>query len=266
MLQSLIAEYSWLVFALAAAAWLFRLWRLKLGKQYPTLVAFLLYLITDSVVSHLLTLPTFRYPGAAWYRWFYFITQPIFWLLSFLVVLEVYSRMLCGYRGFQRLGDLAKYAALGGVALVITMVIVFDASDAGPSTLAVQVIMLQQRAVYVALTTLCLILASFAAVFHLSIPKNVQYVFAVFGLMFSGFAVMETLGAHLGAPARAIQAVAVPVLYVVGLVAGACLFSANGEQMAVQARGFAPLSEDSESMVLGRLEGFNQLLLKVLRS
>jgi hypothetical protein len=266
MFERFIAEHSWLVFTLAAAAWLFRLWQLKLGRQYPTLVAFLLYLITDSVVSHLLTLSAFRYPGATWYRWFYFTTQPVFWLLSFLVVLEVYSRMLSGYRGFQRLGDLAKYAALGGVALVISMVILFDASDSGPSTLAVQVIMLQQRAVYVALTTLCLILASFAAVFHLSIPRNVQYTFAVFGLMFSGFAVLDTLGAHLGDEARIVQAIAVPVLYVGGLVAGACLFTAAGEQVAEQAHEFSPLSDESESMVLGRLEGFNQLLLKVLRS
>ena len=266
MFERLIAEYSWLVFTLAASAWLFRLWQLELGRRYPTLVAFLVYLAVNSVVGFLLTLPAFRYPGATWYRWFFFVTQPLFWLLSFLVVLEVYSRMLSGYRGFQRLGDLAKYAALGGVALVIGMVILFDASGSGPSTLAVQVILLQQRAVYIALTTLCLILASFAAMFHLPIPKNVQYVFAVFGLMFSGFAVMETLGTHLGEQARAAQAVAVPVLYVVGLVAGACLFSADGEQLAVQARAVTPLSGDSENLVLGRLEGFNQLLLKVLRS
>lgn len=266
MFATFIAEYSWLVFTIAASAWLFRLWQLELGRRYPTLVAFLVYLTVNSVVGFLLTLPAFRYPGATWYRWFYFITQPVFWLLSFLVVLEVYSRMIAGYRGFQRLGDLAKYAALGGAALVITMVILLDASDSGPSTVAVQVIMLQQRAVYVALTTLCLILASFAAVFHLAIPRNVQYTFAVFGLMFSGFAVLDTIGAHLGGEARMVQTIAVPVLYVGGLVAGACLFTAAGEQAAERVHGFSPLSGESESMVIGRLEGFNQLLLKVLRS
>lgn len=266
MLVSLISEYMWLIFVLAAGAWAARLWQLKLTRRYPTLFCFLLFLATHSLVEHLLTLPPFRYPGAAWYRWFFFLSRPVWWLLSFLVVLEVYNRMLAGYRGFQRLGDLAKYGALGSVAVVICAIVVLDPVGAGPSTLAVKVVLLQQRAVYVALTTLCLILASFAAVFRLDIPKNVQHVFAVFGLMFSGFAVLDTLQAHIGNDIQAFRAIAIPVLYVASLVAGSVLFSPNGENAPVPAGSRSPLSAESEALTVGRLEGFNELLLKVLRS
>jgi hypothetical protein len=239
-----------------------------LWRKYPALLSFLVYVVLNPLARQIISLPMFGASSQQLYRWFYFIGQPLWWLLSFLVVLEIYQRMLVGYRGFQRLGELAKYGALGTVALVVSMLIAADPAGNGPGTLAVRAILLQQRGVYISLTVLCLLLASFAVVFHLAIPKNVQHVFGVFGIMFSGFAVLETLKAHFGEQVNQLQAVVTPALHVGCMLTGGLLFSRAGEEVDAPVFGHSVLALDTgtEAVLVGRLEGFNQLLLKVLRS
>lgn len=269
---SAIAEvwdsYGWLILAAATGVWAFRVWRSGLSRKYPMLLIFLAYVILNPIVRRIISMPEFGASSQQVYRWFYFIGQPIWWVLSFLVVLEIYQRMLVGYRGFQRLGELAKYGALGTVAVVVSLLISVDPAGNGPGTLAVRAVLLQQRGVYISLTMLCLLLAAFAAVFHLSIPKNVQHVFAIFGIMFAGFAVLEVLDAQLGEQVRWYQAVVTPALHVGCMLTGAFLFSRAGEEAGAAVPGHSVLALDAgtEAVLVGRLEGFNQLLLRVLRS
>ena len=260
--------YSWLFFAIAPVVWALRVYLLGLWRKYPALLIFLVYVALNPVVRQIISLPLFKESSQQLYRWFYFVGQPLWWLLSFLVVLEIYQRMLAGYRGFQRLGELAKYGALGTVALVVSVLIAADSAGNGPGTLAVRAILVQQRGVYISLTVLCLLLASFAVVFHLSIPKNVQHVFGVFGIMFAGFAVLETLKAHLGNEVAQFHAMAGAVLHIGCMLTGAYLFSRAGEVVDAPVFGHSVLALDTgtEAVLVGRLEGFNQLLLKVLRS
>jgi hypothetical protein len=260
--------YSWLFFAIAPVVWAFRVYLLGLWRKYPALLIFLVYVALNPVVRQIISLSLFSESSQQLYRWFYFVGQPLWWLLSFLVVLDIYQRMLAGYRGFQRLGELAKYGALGTVALVVSVLIAADSAGNGPGTLAVRAILVQQRGVYISLTVLCLLLASFAVVFHLSIPKNVQHVFGVFGIMFAGFAVLETLRAHLGNEVAQFHAVAGAVLHIGCMLTGAYLFSRAGEEVDAPVFGHSVLALDTgtEAVLVGRLEGFNQLLLKVLRS
>lgn len=261
-------EYSRLVFVIAPGVWMLRVCVFRLWRKYPALLVFLVYLVINPVVWWAISLPMFGASAPRLYRWFYFLGQPIWWLLSFLVVLEIYHRMLAGYRGFQRLGELAKYSALGTVAVVVSTVIAIDPAGNGPGTYAVRAIVLQQRGVYVALTVLCLLLASFGAIFQLSVPKNVRSVFGAFGVMFAGFALLETLKAYLGEPVAAIHAIGGATLDVGCLLTGAFLFSRAGEEVDAPVLGHAVLAFDTgtEAMLVGRLEGFNQLLLKVFRS
>lgn len=262
------AGYSWLLFAIVPAVWAFRVFLLGLRRKYPALLIFLVYVALNPVARQIIALPVFAESSQQLYRWFYFIGQPLWWLLSFLVVLEIYQRMLAGYRGFQRLGELAKYGALGTVALVVSVLIAADSVGNGPGTVAVRAILLQQRGVYISLTVLCLLLASFAVVFHLSIPKNVQHVFGVFGTMFAGFAVLQTLKAHLGSEMATLDAIAGAILHIGCMLTGAYLFSRAGEEVDAPVFGNSDLAFDTgtEAVLVGRLEGFNQLLLKVLRS
>lgn len=69
-----------------------RLWRLGLLREYRLLVIFVAFIAVRDVA--LMCMP----PRSTMYAWVYFCSTPITWILAVFVALDVYGRVLLGYR------------------------------------------------------------------------------------------------------------------------------------------------------------------------
>jgi hypothetical protein len=134
--------------------------------------------------------------------------------------------------------------------------------------------MVQERGVYIGLTVLCIALLSFAWFFKLRVPRNVRVIFGVFGLVFvaqAGFVVvLLQLGGGLQAEngtqlehLEEIRRLILSVVGVVSMLAGTVLFSSGEKDLATAKPA---LSLETEAAMSQGLQGFNSVLLKVLRS
>jgi hypothetical protein len=209
--------------------------------------------------------PIYKLYGKAWV-----VSQPLFWTLSFCILVEVYVRILDDFKGLQKLGHLTMYLALGLVGCLYLAMVFVDSSASTWSRFWV----LQERGVYIGLTVLCLALLSFAWFFKLRVPRNVRVVFGVFGLIFAaqaGFVVMLLqvgfgLQLEKAAPLAHLEEIKRLIVSMVGAVsmlAGTVLFSSGEKDLAV-ARPI--LTVETEAAMSQGLQGFNSVLLKVLRS
>ncbi len=262
--------------------WLVRLARLKLLRQYPALSAYLgiATILTLAVYGLLQILPQWRdydsniVPIFKIYGWVWVVSQPLMWTLYFCIVVEVYTRILDDFKGLQRLGQIVMYVVLAGVGCLYLAMIFLDTSAAMWRRFWI----IQERGVYIGLTVLCLLLLSFAWFFKLRVPRNARVVFGVFGLTFAiqaAFVVVLLVEggneAFLdGIPATGaladlerLKLAVMPIVATVSMLVGAVLFSARDSELAVARPA---LSRESEAMMSEGLQGFNDVLLKVLRS
>ena len=258
-----IPQLSWLLATVVQALWVFRIWRLGLTRRYPVLFSFLLSTLAFSLISVLLiqfNVQTSAGVNRPLYSWFWVVTQPIMWTLSFCVIVEMYNRILVDFAGLRRLGQLTMYLASGAVATLLLSMIFLETSLQTWRRFWFY----HEGTVYVGLTLLCLLLVSFALFFHLKTPRNVRILFGVFGLIFATQAFMRMLGSEWGDDYVRLRDLAVPIISVVCLGVGAFAFSKAGErdgEMAVP-----KLDPGAETAMATGLQGFNDVLLKVLRS
>jgi hypothetical protein len=272
----------WVATCVLQVVWLVRLARLKLAKKYAALSSYLLVATALSIAAYvcLQLLPSWTandssiLPAYKFYGWLWVVSQPLMWTLSFCIIVEVYNRILEDFKGLQRLGYFAMYAALGGVGCIYLAMIFLDASAAWWRGFWI----VQERAVYVGLTVLSLLLLSFAWFFNLRVPRNARVVFGAFGFVFAiqaGFVVLLLASGGKeallnGMPAtdalrdlEMLRLAVMPIVAVVSMLAGTVLFSSGESEMALARPS---LSRESEALMSEGLQGFNDVLLKVLRS
>jgi hypothetical protein len=195
------------------------------------------------------------------YGWFWVVSQPLLWTFSFCLIVEMYNHMIAEFAGLRRLGQLMMYGASVAAALLLLTMIFADTSLATWRRFWIH----QEGSFYVALTTLCLLLISFAVFFHLSVPRNVRVLFAAFGISFATQAFMRMLGSQLGDDFTQLRDFVIPLISVACLATGVLLFSRKGEadSAAVAARRLDP---HTEAALASGLQGFYNVLVKVLRS
>ena len=262
-----VSQFAWLATSILQVVWLFRLFRLKLTRDYPVLVVYLSATTLLSVVAFAfrLLLPQWDSAGAKplyeFYGWFWVVSQPLLWTLSFCLVVEMYNRMIVDFAGLRRLGQLMMYGASVIAALLLLTMVFADTSLATWRRFWMH----QEGSFYVALTTLCVLLILFAVFFHLSVPRNVRVLFAAFGAMFATQAFMRMLGSSLGEEFTQLRDYLIPLISIACLAVGTLLFSRKGEadSEAIAARRLDPRTETA---MAGGLQGFNNVLVKVLRS
>jgi len=266
---SWVSLIAWLTTCILQVAWAWRLVSLRLHREYPALFLYLIVttLLSVGVIGFLQILPPWTdndssiVPIYKAYGWFWVVSQPLLWTLSFCLVVEMYNRMIVDFAGLRRLGQLVMYGASVIAALLLLTMVFADTSLATWRRFWMH----QEGSFYIALTTLCVLLILFAVFFHLSVPRNVRVLFAVFGAMFATQAFMRTLGSELGEEFTQLRDYLIPLISIACLAVGTLMFSRKGEadSEAIAARRLDPRTETA---MAGGLQGFNNVLVKVLRS
>ena len=245
-----------------------RLRQLGLVRRYPVLFLYGAFELVREALLLYLRLSDARILGLRGYGLVYVVTEPVVWGLYFLLVLELYSRMVEEFPGLRRLGRLAMYSALAGVTAAVCLLMALDRQAGYDEYPWLSYLALQQRGVYLALSAIMLLLLLFVAHYRLSIRRNVWVLCGCFGGYFLSSAILVTLREHYGKvfvdPWRNVLP---PLSYLVALLAGVLFVTKEGEQ---QSRPISVLwarpSAELEAALALRLQGFNQVLVKVLRS
>jgi hypothetical protein len=182
--------------------------------------------------------------------------------LSFLVLLQVYQRLVESYAGFQKLGQVVLYVAVGGASAVM-LGSIFLGPGGNLQDLAFFWI-LEERGVHLALTCVTLALLGFAVFFRLLPPRNVVILFAVFGLLFTGQTFAWALRDFFGWDFRGSRLLVSSTVYCICFLVGAVTFSRVGEQVGYLAHTTLP-GGGNGSGGSSRLEEINEALLNVFR-
>lgn len=237
-----------------------------LTARYPVTVTCLVFSAGRMAAELYLWSSGIRLFGRDGYGLVYLVTQPILWILYFLVVLELYSVTLDEFPGIQRLGKLVLFSALGAVALACgTLMVVDHEAGIDPSPFLLH-LALQQRSVFITLSAVTLLLLLFIGHYRLPVPRNVLILWACFGGYFISSAVLLTLRWHFGADFKPIRDLSNAVFYFLALAGATIFLSRAGE---TETRPIRPLwggrSRELELNLSLQLQNFNEALVKVLR-
>lgn len=232
------------------------MWREGLTRRYGCLTLFLAAAAAQSGAA----LPLRQFSNA--YAVVYFVSTPILWLLSYLVVLELYRLILEDYPGISRAGRKGINWCLA-LAILIAIATSAGSRIASPNFPFLQVFYAVERSTLLGLLLFLVLIQLFLFRYRLRLSPNRIYYSVGFACYFGiGIAadIVEPrlLGRRMFLPlSLALAAVANMIL-----LAGAFLLTREGEarpslDMADQTDGQKRLQE--------QLAGMNQLLRRVAR-
>jgi hypothetical protein len=258
-------QVFWYVEIALRALLLGRVLQLGLAKRYPVLTTLLGFMTVRSVVSVFLLQAGKQGIHSPAYSWVYVIGQPIIWVLYFLFILELYSRMLEEFPGIRRLGRLVLYSALGVTTALCCALIVVDQRAGREAYPFLSFLVLQERSVFLGLGALILLLLLFVSHYRLSIPRNVWVLLACFGGYFLGNATLLTLRRYFGGDFMPIRNLVSPLLVLSALSGAVILLSKAGElETRPMSRLWKGQDPELEQTLAFQLRGFNRALGKVL--
>ncbi len=262
-----LADVLWYGGIAVDAVLVARLWRLRLVRRYPVLLAFGVVGLVRGTLLVYLRFSDSRLLGLKAYALAYVVSQPLEWALFFLLVLEFYSRMLEDFPGIRRLGGLAMYSALASIAGGVCLLVALDQQAGFHPYPFLSYLAQQQRGVYLALCAIMLFLLLFVAHFRLSISRNVWILCACFGGHFLASSALLTLREHYGVAFVFWRNLLQPLSYLVALLVGVLFVTRAGEQQSYPISAlWGRTSPELEAALAMRLQGFNQVLVKALRS
>lgn len=265
--MSAVIESLYLANCLLALFWAVRIWRLRLVRRYPVLFAYLVVATAFDLLGQWLYGSSLRIWGQKAYNLYWVLTTPLFWLLGLGVVLEVYTHMIENYAGVRKLGRIVLYGFLGGTVVTILALFYVDPYRIPDLNRWKSLWLKQEQGVYLTMAALVFALLMFKRIFGLSVPKNVQLIFATFGLYFAGFAALMVIRTFVGPDFRPIRDLLSMMLYAGCLVGGVLLFSTAGEKTNVgeSLAGGRP-SPEMAARAAQQLQSFNERLVRVLNA
>ena len=262
-----VIEFVWSAKWVLASIWAIRIWRLKLVGRYPVLFTYLvLFSLFDLLGSWLHGSHVLVWNVRA-YDIFWVSFTPVCWALWIAIVFEVYGHMIERYAGVRKLGRLVLYGSLGSLGLLVGVLLYLNPDSILEIHQWKALWLRQEQGINIGIAALVFILLGFKRVFGLSIPRNVQLIFATFGTYFALAACLMVVRTYVGPEFRPIRDMASMLLYVACLAIGVLLFSRTGEAGAEVYR-MAGSDADARPAMAARaarhLESFNQRLVKVL--
>ncbi len=258
-----LVEALWLGAQLLATIWAIRIWRLGLIRRYSILFTYLALVAPIQFVGYFLYSSSVSVGGQKAYNVFWVVFTPLHWVLWFGVTFEVYGHMLENYAGIRKLGRIVLYAALAGAALVVATLLYADPYRIPDLNRWKSFWLKQEQGVSLGIAGLVFVLLLFKRTFRLAVCRNVQLVFATFGLYFAGIAALLVVRTYVGPDFRHLRDIISLVLYASCLAVGGGLFSGTGEAQK------PPLDDGDPrpamaSRAAEQLQSFNDRLVRVL--
>jgi hypothetical protein len=247
------------VFFLAKLLWL------RLAIRYRTLTAYLLFSLFRSAILILLDRSGSRILGLSGYNLVWVATQPVLWLLYFLIILEIYSIMLQDFQGIVQLGRFVLLAGVGAATLGCWLLVTVG-GRAGPFRYPfLAYLALQERGVFFCLSAAMLIVVAFASYYRIRPARNVRVLCASFGGYFIVNGIFLVLYRFVGDDFLVSRTVLNGFSYCLALLGAAACISAAGEVAADSAAPPAEPDANLERALSLQLESFNQALVRVFR-
>lgn len=243
------------VFAALSASVSIKLWRTGLWRRYPALLGFLL---VSSVLS-----AVFLASNDRAYETYWKILQPVTWIFSVGVVLELYTVILERHKGLATFGRWIQYAGFVLSTLVSLLALlprIRDAANrADPALVYYYAI---ERGVDCGMVVFLLVILVWLTQYPVPLSRNV----VIHSLAYTTLFVSNSVG--LFAQAFFGFALSQPVTVALTGVFGLCILTwliflnAEGEEIRVTVARFTPEHEDR---VLKQLDAVNQALLRLSR-
>ncbi len=248
-----------------------RLRQQRLHRIYRIFAIFLLFRAARSALLAVLPpiwyslqggpLPRFNENNV--YAWTWVITLPVLWLLHILVVLELYSLVLQGYKGIASMG---RWVVFAGLAIAVVPSFVTFSAEITHSTVHSAIlrwIFVLTRGLDSSLVLFLLFITAFLVWFPVPLNRNVILYSTVYAFYFTTGALTE-LGGNLGSPAvrdAMIATSVVATLLSVGIWI-ALLNRAGEEKTVVVCHAWAP---QREALLLQQLAAINNSLIRSAR-
>ncbi len=248
-------ESLWFGVNLCQLLWAVRIWRLDLGRVRPFLLAYLS--IGLPMICSSFAIRWFG-PEEAWaYELFWRWTQPLYWAITLLVLVETYNHVFGRLGGFRTAGRLFyRLTSVGVGALYLWMILVGDMPESWYEFWGAH-----QWGFFVAAATFFFLIAVFARIFHAPLSANDQLVIVTFGLMIAGSAAAMTLQEIWSARVHEVAIVVMPAIYLCMFGLAALRFSKQGEN----ANAEETEASVAEAEILENLDTMNRALGKTLR-
>jgi len=255
-----IVEFTRLLIATSVAlhlALLARMWRLSLRPQFPSFFYYLAFEAFALCSSLLFT------PKSDYYFYVYQVSQPILWLFSILVLLELYGLVLARYTGIATLSRKVLLIALGiaiGISFLTLSADLQFARHRYPVLLYYTVV---HRGLTFSLLLFQILITGFLLWFPVPLERNVTRHSLVY---FCSFLVSSAAVFYRNITGSNVT----PEVNVV-LMAASCVclvgwlwaFSTPGE---VQSPAFRPkLAPEEEERLLAQLSSINDAILRGTR-
>lgn len=205
---------------------LWRLWSEKLVRTYLFLAVYL----AAEAVNDIVLIPVD--PTSLRYVYIFVISSPVLWLLSYLVILELYRLVLEDYPGIASAGRKAVSWALG-LAVIIAVVYAIPDLRAirGPSTTVrvVRVYFVLERSIALGILVLLVLLQLFLLRYRLRLSPN-RIVYATgYAVYFAVTMAQDVIATALGIKAVYGLSLWTFVAASASLLVGAALLSQRGE-------------------------------------
>lgn len=235
-------------------------------SRYPFLFSYLVFTVARNTALVALRHNGLRLAGRNGYSTVYIFTQPIVWLAYFLVIMELYSRMLDEFPGVRRLGRIVMVSGLVLVGLVAGALMLVDQPAGFDPWPFLSQLALQQRTAYLSLGGLTLLLLVFILHYRLPISRNVWVLYACFGGFFLVSALLFALRRYFGAAFQPWRDVVGALAHTLALGFSVLMISKAGE---TERRPISTIwgqrDPRLEAALSAQLQGFNQVLVKALR-
>jgi len=197
------------------------------------------------------------------YKRFWEITQPLTWLFSVLVVLELYTLILERHKGLATFGRWIQYAGLS-ISTLVSVLVMLPRIQAGtrPANEVVLFYYTIERGVDCGMLVFLLLILVWLTQYPVPLSRNV----VVHSFVYSALFLSNTLGMFaqlfFGYELSPVLTQALQATLVLCLVAWFAFLTPKGEEIRVSVPHF---SAEHEERVLEQLEALNRTLLQISR-
>lgn len=236
-----------------------KLWRIGLSKRYRALTA---YLLSSCLIS-LCTLIFFRDFKSPAYKLYWEIYQPLTWVFSVWLILELYSLILEKHKGLATFGRWVQYAGFS-LSTVISLLVMTAQVRAGAhgSNAIVAYYLAVERAVDCGMLVFLLIILFWLTQYPVPLSRNILVHSFVYSTLFFANSLGMFAQMFFGLQLRQSAGTVLTVMFALCILAWLVFLTPKGEEVRMRLLHF---SADDEERVLAQLESLNRTLLRVGR-
>lgn len=238
--------------AVLAAVFALRIYRERLHRVYPVLFTFLLFDASRSVASL-----AFR-PGTSKAAYFFIATEPLAWILNFMMVREIFHIVLREHPGIDSVSRSFVRYALAVSAAASAALLWMDYKPAPGITQMLQGTFEFGRVALLAVTVLLVAGVLFMSWFPVTITRNASVLLTGYAVYFGSKALLLLIRNMTGTSFNMAGGIAVMCVFMTCLVAGTLLLKASREELRQKYRTRST-PEETERL-LAQLERINRKL------